>query len=454
MIRLLILALSLLMAAAVPLYGAFDDENWTARGTALGNALFADFDPLSGMSYNPASIAMAHSFSSYLDWETPYTALNDGSSINTIHFEMVCPFFNKFTIPIDPFFTKRGAIGLSVYRESVLGPDDSGGTTELYHEGIYSFFYAKDLNDVLSRGAKISVGVKFSIYDIGVGGIQDVTANTAFGGVTERLSFGMDVGMTYDFSETIRLGATYRNLISPGVSILTNGNDSLPGEIRLGGNWDIGDLLFMKHAKLGAGLVIYQRGGLFDGTNVVSDNRAADSSYNVGYEFKQISLGDFIKSSSYKGELLTIRLGCIYEVRTAPLESIIDASCGLGLTYIVAKEHRLQLDYSLVYSINEGNLQQSVGFSYEWLLPNSAFAYKDEVRKELEFEELINKKAEAASNNVKPANISSTNSLNTNSLSNNSLNTNSLNTNTMVTNAVNTNSTTNTVKPKRSIISK
>jgi len=99
-------------------------------------------------------------------------------------------------------------------------------------------------------------------------------------------------------------------------------------------------------------------------------------------------------------------------------------------------------------------LQQSVGFSYEWLLPNSAFAYKDEVRKELEFEELINKKAEAASNNVKPANISSTNSLNTNSLSNNSLNTNSLNTNTMVTNAVNTNSTTNTVKPKRSIISK
>lgn len=398
------IAITLILAAlAVPLFAAFEDEGWTARSRALGNSLFADFDPLNSMNFNPATIAMARGISTYVDWGTPYLGLNDGSFIHTLHFSIVGPFWNKFTIPVDPFVTKRGAIALSVYRMSVTGDDGFGGSTEVYHEGIYSFFYAKDLNDVLSRGAKISAGMKLSLYDIGVGASSDVNANPAIGGLigASRLGFGLDLGITYDFSETIRLGAVYRNLITPNVSILPGGNDSLAGEIRLGANWDIGDLFFMKRSKVGGGLVMYQRGGLSDGSNTISDNRQSETSYNVGFEFKQITMGDILKSSPYKGELLTVRLGGIYQARTAPLESIINITGGLGFTYVIAKDHKLQLDYTMEYVLNEGSLKQGVGLTYELMLPNSAFAYKDEVRKELEFEELINKKSETVSTNAK-----------------------------------------------------
>ena len=267
------------------------------------------------------------------------------------------------------------------------------------------------MNDFISRGARISAGIKASLYDIGVGGIADVNANKTFGDTLSRLGFGLDAGLTYDFSETIRIGGVYKNIIAPNVSILQGGNDTLASEFRLGGNWDIGDLLFLKKSKVGGGIVVYNRGGLTE-TNkqALNDNRQSEMSYNVGFEFRQLSLADFLKASPYKGELLTIRLGGIYQSRTAPLESIITITGGLGFVYVIGKEHKLNLDYVMEYGLNEGSLKQSVGLTYEFMLPNSAFAYKEEVRKELEFEELINKKAEV---NVLPEMKEQTNILDT-----------------------------------------
>ena len=399
LITRVLLIISVVLINSV-VYSAFEDIGWTARSKALGNSLFADFDGINSMNYNPASISLLRGLQAYVDWGSPYMGLNDGSFIHNINVNIAVPFWNKFTIPIDGFFTKRGAIGLSVHRVSVMTEDADGVSTELYHEAVYSFFYAKDLNDFISRGANISAGVKLSLYDIGVGEFQDVESNPDIGGSRTRLGFGLDAGITYDFSETIKIGGVYKNLIAPNVSILDDGKDSLASEIRLGMNWDMGDLFFLKKSKLGGGAIIYNRGGL-SGTNnqVLNDNRQAEMSYNAGFEFKQLTLADFLKASPFKGELLTVRLGGIYQSRTAPLESIITLTGGMGFMYVFARDHRVNLDYALEFGLNMGSLKQAVGLSYEYMLPNSAFAYKEEVKKEMEFDELINKKMESKNTN-------------------------------------------------------
>lgn len=351
------------MLVAVNLYSAFDDIGWTARSMALGNAMFGDFDGVNTMNYNPATISMARSIQFYSSWNTPYAGLNDQSMINVLDFNLVVPFWNKFSLSFDPFVTKRAAIGISVHRLSV-----GDGTMEFYHEGVYSFIYAKDLNDVLFRGAKISAGVKLAIYDIGVGNHPDVTLNPTLGGILNRTSFGLDLGITYDFSETIRLGLSYKNLIAPNISILPDGTDRLPSEFRLGANWAIGNLLFMKDTKLGFGLVSYGR----DAT----DNRQSDASYNIGFEFKQLSAHELFKGKPFVGEMLTVRLGAIWQQKKI-VEDVFNITGGIGFMYIFGKRHQLNLDYSLEFRVNNISFRHVVGLTYQLLMPNSAFMFKE-----------------------------------------------------------------------------
>jgi hypothetical protein len=334
----------------------------------MGNAIFGDFSGVHSMNYNPATISMERSIQFYGAWDTPYAALNDGSSINTINAMFVIPFWNKFSLRFDPFFTKRGALGISVQRQSVVWEG-----AEIYHEGIYSFIYAKDLNDVILRGARISAGVRLSLYDLGVGEIGDVTANPNFTQLG-RISFGLDVGLTYDFSEGIRLGLSYKNLISPNISIMPDGEDRLPSEFRLGANWNMGNLLFFKDFKLGGGIVSYGRDA--------EDNRQADMAYHLGLEFKQI----FVESINT--DILSIRMGAVYQpLRNAA--DIINVSGGLGFAYIFGRVHKVSIDYGFEYGINMGAMKHSAGLTYEILLPRSAFEYRQERRMELEYEELL-----------------------------------------------------------------
>lgn len=404
-------AVIMITAVYMSAFAAFESTGWTARSRAFGNAMSAEFDPVNSMHYNPATIAMARGIQAYLDWGSPYMSLNDGSSLQEINLNLVFPFFNKFTIGGDEFFTKRGALGLTVFRRSTWADNGSGGTTELYHEGIYSLFYAKDLNDVISRGAKISAGVKLSLYDIGVAAdAADVGANSVFNGSYGRFGFGLDVGVTYDFSETIRIGLVFKNLIAPNVSILADGNDTLPGEFNLGGNWFIGDLLFMKKSRVGVSYISYSRGGLGD----TNDNRQSETSYNAGFEFQQLSAADLIKGSAYKGDLLSVRLGASYLIRSFGLENVLNLTGGIGFKYAINNEHLLVLDYTMEMPANTWSPKMSLGFTYELMLPNSAFAYKDEVRKDMELDEELNKQpvktnlpatnaVQPATNVVKPA---------------------------------------------------
>lgn len=391
------------MLTASRLYSAFEDTGVTARAKAMGDALFADFDGVNSMNNNPATIAMTRSIQTYAAWDTPYAGLNDETGINTINFSVVVPFWNRFTIPPDPFFSKRAALGVSIHRLSVGGPDVDSTSVEFYHEGIYSLIYAKDLNDVISKGARMSAGVKMSLYDIGVGNSLDVQNNENFTRLG-NISFGLDLGLTYDFSESIRLGIAYKNLLAPNVSIMPDGQDILPTELRIGGNWDIGDIFYvLKKSKLGVGMISYGRDA--------NDNRQSDSSWNVGFEFKQLTAEDLIKGSPFKGEMLAVRLGAVYEAKKVgdeldlgftKMKGIFNITGGLGFNYVFNQSHQVNVDYSVEFGLNMGAVRHVVGLTYRFLFPNSAFAYREEARKELEFEELIKQRAESQNTNSAP----------------------------------------------------
>ncbi len=382
-------------------FGAYEDPLVSTRGKAMGNAIFADFDAVNAMNYNPACISYAKNIETYFAWDTPYLGLNDESMINTINFNFVIPFWNRFTIGPDPFVTKDAAIGIAVKRLSVVAMDIDDTSKEFYHEGLYSLIYAKNLNNLL-KGARLAAGARFNLYDIGVGNVIDVENNPAFGGKLSTLSFGLDVGVTYYFSDDIVLGLAYKNLIAPNVSILPEGKDILPSELSLGGNIYLGDLLkFFKKSNLGVGVVIFGRDA--------EDNRQSDMAWRVGYEFKQLTASQIIKDSKFKDEMLAIRLGFSYEAKKVgdefefifmKLKGIMNFSVGLGFNYVISYSHLLGIDYAFEYGINMGSFRHNVSMTYKYLLPESAFAYKEELKKEKEFEELIQRKAEENTNKV------------------------------------------------------
>jgi hypothetical protein len=386
-----LISTGILLLMAVYGFGAFEDVGVTARGKSLGNAIFADFDGVTTMNYNPANLAQLRSIQTYISWFTPYTTFNDGSSMNTFNVNFAIPFWNSFTIQPDNIFTKRAALGFSFYRMGVGGVDSDGSEVEFYHEGVYSFYYAKDLNDVLSKGAKISAGFKFSVYDIGVGNTLDVQNNPEF---TRQGNFsvGLDLGVTYDFSETIHIGLAYLNVISPNISIMPDGKDTLPSELHFGVNWEIGDLLWvLKKSKLGFGIVSISR----DST----DNRQAEMDWNLGYEFKQLTAGDLFKDSVFKGEMLAFRFGASYKANKigqsvdlgiVQLQGSFDLSGGIGFTYAFGGQHQIVLDYCFEYSVNMGALQHLVALSYNFLLPSSSFVYREEAAKQEQMNTLIN----------------------------------------------------------------
>ncbi|MGC8764430.1 MAG: conjugal transfer protein TraF [Brevinematia bacterium] len=381
------------------LFGAYDEPVTTTRGRAMGNAIFADFDSVNSMSYNPACIAYARSLETYFAWDTPYLGLNDESMINTINFNLVIPFWNSFTIPPDPFVTKDAALGIGVKRLSVYGVDIDGVSKEFYHEGLYSLVYAKNLNN-LFKGARLAAGARFNLYDIGVGNVIDVENNENFGGKLNTYSFGLDLGVTYYFSDSIVLGFAYKNLISPNISILPEGNETLPSEMSLGGNINLGDVFgFFKKSTLGFGTVIYGRDA--------NDNRQSDMSWRLGYEFKQLTASQLFKDSNYKGELLSVRLGFNYEAKKVgdefdiyitKLKGIMNFSAGLGFNYVISYSHLISIDYTFEYGINMGAFRHIASLTYKYLLPDSAFVYKEELKKEKEFEELIERRTETQTN--------------------------------------------------------
>lgn len=367
-------------------YGAFEflDRGTSVRSKGMGNAMFGIFDGVNGMEYNPALIANTKNIETRINFGLPIGYL-DENGMNMFSVFGVVPFCNRGYAGLDylagiiaggnvPYFFREGAIGFSFSRFNVL---------DLYYEQVISFTYAKNLDDFISKGARISGGMKLNLYNLGLVPNPDTQVNPYLGDRLGTWGFGLDVGLTYDFSYTIRLGFTVQNLIKPNTAIIEGNSSTLPRKIKFGANWLVGSFFgVFEDVMFGAGITQTER--------EPGDNRELDLTYHLGLE------------SWFFNKIIGIRGG--YEFGLNEFNSI---TFGLSFGYVFVDEHEVNVDYVVSLMPNMfasfGDLSHNFALVYRYRLPRSAFAYTEEKIKELQFiEELEKKKKEIKELNIAP----------------------------------------------------
>jgi acetyltransferase-like isoleucine patch superfamily enzyme len=369
-------------------YGAFEflDNGTSVRVRGMGNAMFGIFDGVNGMEYNPALMANTKNIESRVNFGLPFGYVDEGM-MNMFSFYGVVPFCNRGYAGIDylaglimggnvPFLFREGAIGFSYNRFNVL---------DLYYEQVISFAYAKNLDDYISKGARISAGVKFNLYNLGLIPNPDTQVNPYLGDKLTAWGFGLDVGVTYDFSYTIRLGFAIQNLIKPNTAIIEGNVSTLPRKIKLGANWLVGSFFgVFEDVMVGGGVTQTER--------EPGDNRELDLTYHLGAE------------TWFFNRIIGLRSG--YEFGLNQFSRI---SLGLSFSYVFMDEHEVNIDYSVSLMPNffaaMGDLSHSFSLVYRFRLPRSAFAYTEEKIRELQFMEELEKRKKQ----MKELNVPSTN---------------------------------------------
>ena len=105
--------------------------------------------------------------------------------------------------------------------------------------------------------------------------------------------------------------------------------------------------------------------------------------------------------------MLAVRFGTVYQAQKvgdeldlyfAKLKGVFIVDLGLGGSFLINQNHQIDVDYSLEWGVNMGAFRHIAGLSYKYLFPNSAFAYREDTRKELEFEELLKQRAQTITN--------------------------------------------------------
>lgn len=349
------------------------DRGTSVRARGFGNAMFGVFDGVNGMEYNPALMANTKSIEARVNFGLPIAYLDDGS-MSMFSFYGVIPFCNRGYAGIDylagvimggevPYFFREGSIGFSYSRFDVMN---------LYYEQVISLAYAKNLDDFISKGARISAGVKINLYNLGLIPNPDTQVNPFLGDRLSAWGFGLDVGFTYDFSYTIRLGFAIQNLIKPNAAIIEGNEATLPRKIKAGANWLVGSFFgVFEDVMVGAGITQTER--------EPGDNRELDLTYHLGAE------------TWFLDRIIGFRVG--YEFG---LNEFMNVSMGLSLAYVFADEHEVNMDYSVGLMPGMfgsfGDLSHSFSLTYRFRLPRSAFAYTEEKIKELQFIEELEKR--------------------------------------------------------------
>lgn len=365
----------LLMVLGVNVFGAFEylDRGTSVRSKGFGNAMFGVFDGVNGLEYNPALMANTKNIEMRLNFGMPMAYLDD-SGLSVVSVYGVIPFCNRGYAGIDylagviaggqvPYFFREGAIGFSYSRFDVR---------DLYYEQVISFAYAKNLDDYISKGARMSGGVKINLYNLGLIPNPDTQVNPYLGDRLSTWGFGMDVGLTYDFSYTIRLGFAVQNIIKANTAIIEGNESTLPRKIKFGGNWLVGSFFgVFEDVLVGVGITQTER--------EPGDNRELDLTYHFGAE------------TWFFNKVIGLRAG--YEFG---LNEFMNVSVGLSFNYVFADEHEVNIDYSLGIMPNLfasfGDVSHSFSLVYRFRLPRSAFAYTEEKIKELQFLEELEKK--------------------------------------------------------------
>jgi len=366
--------IAILLIFTVPVFGFFEFQASSPRAIGMGNSVHAFSIGVHSMQYNPATIAYITSLEFMSFYGNPFLGLDDNTSgqfLLNLDFAIAAPFSQKnFLIPFRYLFkgltlnhedliVKQAAMGLQFHQFSVAN---------FMYERQISMVYAKNLNDVLFKGANLSAGINFNLYQVGYTSLGEISkyGDNSLG--TDKTTFGIDVGVTYDFSRDIRIAFVYKNLLTPNFSFFKDGKDLQPSSMVYALSWKYGLLLGLEDTSFTGSYVINNRQS--------GDNRKTENEYKLGAEFFKFD------------HMLGVRFG--YEF---PLNSI---DLGLSFEYLISGQHNIGIYYATTYpiSMNTKNLfstsKQYVSIEYKFIIPD--YLLVNDEQKIYEYKEIAIKK--------------------------------------------------------------
>ena len=152
-----------------------------------------------------------------------------------------------------------------------------------------AMIYAKNLNNIIFEGANMAAGVNFNLYQIGfVSAGKEISSYPDQNLLTDKTTFGLDLGVTYDFSKKIRLAFVYKNLVQPNFSLFKSQTDNKPPSMIFSAAWRYGNLFGLEDASIMGSYLINPRSA--------GDNRKTKTSTGLDRNF--ISLTTLRESGS------------------------------------------------------------------------------------------------------------------------------------------------------------
>lgn len=337
--------------ATHPTYSWFEEFRQSVRGKAMGNALSATWEGVDAMYYNPAALAHSRTLEVMGGFAQPaggFSSFDDKSTLSQFDASFAFPFSHPVNLQKagwkNDFITTNAGFGVSFIQQAYDSGDGTAGVFQRY----VGVTYAKNLDNVLFQGARLSFGITGNIYMLAFQGI-DVQNNAAFKN-TSSTSFTPDLGVTYNFSDFILVSLVMQNLIPVTVSPLENG-EKLSGLTKLGAAWMFGnigqnmpflqDILIVGEWRIAA--------APDQGANSTA-NIASTNSYHVGWE------------SWYKIKNAIDIAGRVgFGVGDS---SYSEASAGLGFArfFDKAKRYRFDLNFTWTWS----NFASSLGSDHRY----------------------------------------------------------------------------------------
>ncbi len=356
--KVIIIIIFFIINMNVKVYGAAYEDLGSVRAKGMGEAFESISAGIESIRYNPAGTAYVKDIEGYSSFNKPAVGFDDGTSMLSFDIGITVPFCNKpyliflnylfkgLTIGNERYVMRDGSFSFMFYQFSVL---------DFAYERLITFNIAKSLNN-LFEGANMSVGVNFNIFNRGFTPTEDTLIHPDPTLQDSSTGFGVDLGMTYDFSKFIRLSFVILNLLEPNISFFSGESEKVNQQMKLGVAWKLGDIWKLQDLTASGAYMQISR----DST----DKRKAESSYKIGTEFWEWH------------HRIGIRFGyqTYFNVFTT----------GFSYAHTFKGKHKVTFNYAFNYPFTSKNYKHYFNVKYSFELPDYYFDYRtdEEIREE------------------------------------------------------------------------
>ena len=332
---------------------SFEDIG-SVRARGMGDAFESISAGIDSVHYNPAGTAYLESLQVFTEYGKPAVFFDDEASFNSMHFGVSCPFSRQPYLIWLNYLLK----GLTIGNEDKVVRDGSFSfifhdffVYEFMHEFLFTMNIGKSLN-TLFEGANMAVGVNFNIFNHGFVMTEDLKHHPDYNILSDSSTgFGVDVGMTYDFSKFIRLSFVMANLIEPNISFLNNESEYVNQQMRAGLAWQLGDTWYLQDLLASIGFVQISRDS--------DDGRASETIYKAGAEFWQWKKRIGFRMG-FKTYLNIFSTGLSYKQK------------------IKNSPHHILFHYAFNYPFRSKNIKNYFSLNYQFDFPDHFFDYRKE----------------------------------------------------------------------------